>query len=61
MVQALVISGRDCTSRVSGRITLSLSIWENVTDPLLGATGAPSTVLDEVIPWVKQEIELGRI
>ena len=28
--------------------TLSLSIWENVTDPLLGATGAPSTVLDEV-------------
>lgn len=28
--------------------TLSLSIWENVTDPLLGATGTPSTVLDEV-------------
>jgi len=28
--------------------TLSLSIWENVTDPLLGATGAPSTILDEV-------------
>ena len=28
--------------------TLSLSIWENVTDPLLGPTGAPSTVLDEV-------------
>ncbi|WP_071672808.1 polysaccharide biosynthesis/export family protein [Nioella nitratireducens] len=28
--------------------TLSLSIWENVTDPLLGAQGAPSTVLDEV-------------
>ncbi len=28
--------------------TLSLSIWENVTDPLLGAAGTPSTVLDEV-------------
>lgn len=28
--------------------TLSLSIWENVTDPLLGSTGTPSTVLDEV-------------
>lgn len=28
--------------------TLSLSIWENVTDPLLGAQGAPSTVLNEV-------------
>ena len=28
--------------------TLSLSIWENVTDPLLGAQGAPSTQLDDV-------------
>lgn len=28
--------------------TLSLSIWENVTDPLLGSQGAPSTVLDQV-------------
>ncbi|RFU12160.1 polysaccharide export protein [Rhodobacteraceae bacterium W635] len=28
--------------------TLSLSIWENVTDPLLGPQGAPSTVLEEV-------------
>jgi len=28
--------------------TLSLSIWENVTDPLLGPQGTPSTVLDEV-------------
>lgn len=28
--------------------TLSLSIWENVTDPLLGPQGSPSTVLDEV-------------
>ncbi len=28
--------------------TLSLSIWENVTDPLLGPTGTPQSVLDEV-------------
>lgn len=28
--------------------TLSLSIWENVTDPLLGPQGSPSTVLDEI-------------
>lgn len=28
--------------------TLSLSIWENVTDPLLGPQGTPSTVLDEI-------------
>ncbi len=28
--------------------TLSLSIWENVTDPLLGPQGTPSTVLEEV-------------
>jgi len=28
--------------------TLSLSIWENVTDPLLGPQGTPSTVLDDV-------------
>ncbi|MGI3183648.1 polysaccharide biosynthesis/export family protein [Nioella aestuarii] len=28
--------------------TLSLSIWENVTDPLLGPQGSPSTVLDDV-------------
>lgn len=28
--------------------TLSLAIWENVTDPLLGPQGTPSTVLDEI-------------
>lgn len=28
--------------------TLHLSIWENVTDPLLGPQGTPSTVLEEV-------------
>lgn len=28
--------------------TLSLSIWENVTDPLLGPQGTPSTVLNEI-------------
>ncbi len=27
---------------------LGLTVWENVSDPLLGAPGAPATVLDEV-------------
>ena len=27
---------------------LSLSIWENVTDPLLGPQGSPSTVLEDI-------------
>ncbi len=28
--------------------TLGLTIWENVSDPLLGAAGTPATVLEEV-------------
>ena len=28
--------------------TLGLTIWENVSDPLLGAPGAPATILEEV-------------
>ncbi len=46
--QAFINAGQLGSDVIRPGDTLSLSIWENVTDPLLGATGAPSTVLDEV-------------
>ena len=46
--QEFINAGQLGSDEIRPGDTLSLSIWENVTDPLLGATGAPSTVLDEV-------------
>lgn len=45
---AFLNAGRVGSDIIHPGDTLSLTIWENVTDPLLGATGTPNSVLDEV-------------
>jgi len=45
---AFVNAGQLGSDTIRPGDTLSLAIWENVTDPLLGPQGTPSTILDEI-------------